>query len=131
MSHDPFDALLAKVPDAQKTGPGKALARCPAHDDKRRSLSVKRGEDGRVLLHCFAGCATEAILAARGLSMADLFPDPPEADKGRTTSRPKPAPRPHTAKTYATPEEAIASIARQVGGTPVKSWTYHNADGSE
>src|SRR5215218_1564166 len=50
------------------------MAFCPAHDDRReRSLSVKEGEDGRVLLKCFAGCATEQVVAAIGLSMTDLF----------------------------------------------------------
>jgi hypothetical protein len=40
-------------------------------------LSIARGEDGRVLLHCFAGCATDAILAALKLSRRDLFQGPP------------------------------------------------------
>lgn len=47
-------------------------ARCTAHDDRRASLSISRGDDGRVLLHCHAGCAPEAVLAAAGLTMADL-----------------------------------------------------------
>jgi putative DNA primase/helicase len=38
-------------------------------------LSVSTGADGRVLLNCFAGCAVEAIVAALGLSMGDLFPE--------------------------------------------------------
>lgn len=50
-------------------------ARCPAHDDHRASLSVGRGDDGRVLLHCHAGCALDAILTAAGLTTADLFPN--------------------------------------------------------
>jgi hypothetical protein len=37
-------------------------------------LSVGIGDDGRVLLHCQAGCSTEAILAAMGRTMKDLFP---------------------------------------------------------
>lgn len=42
---------------------------CPAHDDKTPSLSIAE-DDGRVLWHCFAGCAQDAVLAAlrsRGL----------------------------------------------------------------
>ncbi len=46
--------------------------RCPLHDDERASLSIGRGEDGRALLHCHAGCATEGILARAGLTWADL-----------------------------------------------------------
>ena len=50
-------------------------ARCPAHDDCRPSLSIGPGRDGRVLIKCFAGCRTEDVLDAAGLTWADLFPD--------------------------------------------------------
>lgn len=49
-------------------------ARCPAHDDRAPSLSVAVGADGRVLLHCHAGCSADAIVDALGLRMADLYP---------------------------------------------------------
>jgi hypothetical protein len=49
---------------------------CPAHRDQRPSLSVRRSPDGRWLVYCFAGCPTEAILRAAGLSWADLFDTP-------------------------------------------------------
>lgn len=47
--------------------------RCPAHDDRQASLSIGRGNDGRLLLHCQAGCKTSDVLAAARLSMRDLF----------------------------------------------------------
>lgn len=47
---------------------------CPAHDDHKRSLWIKRGERGLVLA-CRAGCKSEEIIAAAGLKMADLFPE--------------------------------------------------------
>jgi 5S rRNA maturation endonuclease (ribonuclease M5) len=50
-------------------------ARCPAHPDKSPSLSASIGDDGRILIHCFAGCELENILAAVSVDMADLFPD--------------------------------------------------------
>jgi twinkle protein len=50
-------------------------ARCPAHEDDDPSLSIGEGGDGRILLRCFAGCRTEDIVAAMGLTMADLFRD--------------------------------------------------------
>ncbi len=48
---------------------------CPAHDDRSPSLSIAAGDDGRVLVHCHAGCSAEAVVQAIGLEMADLFPD--------------------------------------------------------
>lgn len=50
--------------------------RCPAHEDRNPSLYVTRGRDGRWLLHCFAGCLIEKILAALQLTWSDLFPEP-------------------------------------------------------
>lgn len=49
--------------------------RCPAHEDRRASLSVDEGDDGRVLLRCHAGCTVEEILAALRLEKRDLFPE--------------------------------------------------------
>jgi putative DNA primase/helicase len=43
------------------------MALCPAHDDHNPSLSIKETSEGKVLLHCFAGCSFEAILGALGL----------------------------------------------------------------
>lgn len=49
-------------------------ARCPAHSDQHASLSVSRGNDGRVLLVCHAGCPTLTVLRAAGLTWADVAP---------------------------------------------------------
>lgn len=49
------------------------VARCPAHDDKQQSLAVSEGNDGRILLNCFAGCEARDIVAAVGLKLKDLF----------------------------------------------------------
>jgi putative DNA primase/helicase len=46
------------------------IARCPAHDDRSPSLSLAQASDGRILLHCFAGCQSTDVIAAlrrRGL----------------------------------------------------------------
>jgi Toprim-like len=40
------------------------LSHCPAHDDREKSLSIGEGENGKPLLHCFAGCTYESIRAA-------------------------------------------------------------------
>lgn len=46
---------------------------CPAHEDKHRSLDVSQGEKGAVLCCRSAGCPTQKILDAIGLSFRDLF----------------------------------------------------------
>ena len=51
------------------------MARCPAHDDRNPTLSITAAEDGRALVHCFAGCLTEDVVAKVGMCLADLFPD--------------------------------------------------------
>lgn len=65
---------LADTLKARRTGRLKWLARCPAHEDRSPSLSITEGRDGRVLVHCFAGCKPEAVLKAVGLTFADLKP---------------------------------------------------------
>jgi len=87
---DPLDKLLAALGrlgcDPRRSGSGW-LAKCPAHDDKKPSLSISAGADGRVLLHCFASCVVEAIVAALGLSMSDLFPESPQPKRERVVDR--------------------------------------------
>ena len=46
------------------------MARCPAHDDSTPSLSIRETRDGKLLVHCHAGCEQTAVIAAlqeRGL----------------------------------------------------------------
>ncbi len=50
----------------------RAQCQCPAHDDKKASLTVTRKPD-RILIHCHAGCSTEKVLSVAGLKMSDLF----------------------------------------------------------
>jgi hypothetical protein len=40
---------------------------CPAHDDQSPSLSVGRGTEQPVVLHCHAGCTTPEIVTAAGI----------------------------------------------------------------
>lgn len=54
---------------------------CPAHEDRSPSLSVKQGKDGAVL-YCHSGCPVEDVLAALGLTLADLFDRPREGGSG-------------------------------------------------
>lgn len=57
-----------------KRSPRGYTACCPAHESKsKESLSLSAGDDGRILLKCFAGCTVEAIVTALGVTVADLF----------------------------------------------------------
>ena len=56
-------------------------ARCPAHSDRVNSLHIALSRDGKILLDCKAGCATEDILRKVGLGMKDLFPEESGAQK--------------------------------------------------
>ena len=71
------DQLLARLEGVRSTGQGRWIARCPAHDDRSPSLSVRELSDGRVLVHCHAGCGATDIVDSIGLSLTDLFPDGP------------------------------------------------------
>jgi hypothetical protein len=67
-----FEKVLAKLNVATRVG-DKAMCFCPAHDDRNRpSLSVK-AEDGKLLMHCFAGCRPEDVIAVVGLEWHDFF----------------------------------------------------------
>lgn len=109
--------------------------RCPAHDDTRPSLSLSVGEDGRLLIHCHAGCTPEAICRAVGLRMADLMPEKQHANDvsvSRTRRLPKKTGVSLTDKParrlFATADHAIADLERQHGSHSA-SWTYHDAHG--
>jgi AAA domain len=60
-------AELARQLQAKGTGPGAWIAKCPAHEDRTASLSIGTGEDGRLLMNCFAGCDFADILKAAGV----------------------------------------------------------------
>jgi hypothetical protein len=63
--------------NAQRVARDKWVARCPAHDDHSPSLSIKEGFDGRIVIRCWTGCSTEAVLRVLNLTFRDLFPGPP------------------------------------------------------
>ena len=70
-----IDSVLCLLNRTRQTGHGKYVASCPAHDDRSPSLAIKECDDGRVLVHCHAGCETEDVLSAVGLAFADLMPE--------------------------------------------------------
>lgn len=68
--------LLSRLDRVRPTGAGRWIARCPAHEDRSPSLSIRELDDGRVLVHDFGGCAANDVLAAVGLTFAELMPEP-------------------------------------------------------
>ena len=75
--------FLARLDSVRQIGPDRWMARCPAHDDHSPSLSIRESETGKLLLFCFAGCETESVLAALGLSWRDILEDNPGAHLDR------------------------------------------------
>jgi hypothetical protein len=69
----PVELLLSRLQKVKGRN-GSWTACCPAHNDKGPSLAIREMDDGRILLHCFAGCETLNVVQAVGMDMTDLFP---------------------------------------------------------
>ena len=66
-----LDITLSRLSNVRKTSNGWQAC-CPAHEDKKASLSISL-KDGHILLYCHAGCSIEEILETIGLEKKDLF----------------------------------------------------------
>ncbi len=78
---------FAELLDARQTGPNRWQARCPAHSpDRHPSLSIRQGDRG-VLLKCWAGCSTDAVLKALGSTMPALFDAPLTPEQRREAAQ--------------------------------------------
>jgi hypothetical protein len=155
MNLSPFELVLSKLPEARPIGGTSQKAWracCPAHADDKPSLCVSLGEEGRALIHCYAGCPPEAVVASLGLSMADLMP-PKEREKVRRQEQKvrrlegeqvgemaardgslgaNPSVRPSDLLTfspsssgYAASDDAIAELTRRLGPCS-RTWVYHD-----
>lgn len=113
----PIDRVLEKLPDAKRNGSGW-IARCPAHDDRNPSLSISEGDDGRVLLHCHAGCSHSEVLKALGLTESDLFVHDNRRNRHHPPPKPPQIPSPQEPK----PKSKLGPI--------VATYDYHDATGS-
>ena len=69
----PVEGILSRLQKVKGKN-GSWTACCPAHNDKGPSLAIREADDGRVLLHCFAGCDVNSVIGALGMDMTDLFP---------------------------------------------------------
>lgn len=70
----PLARFLAAVPGGGRKAGSQWFARCPVHPDKRASLALREADAGKLLVRCYAGCATSDVLDALGLRFADLYP---------------------------------------------------------
>lgn len=84
----PVARILDRLDGVRRSGRGW-IARCPAHADRSASLSVAAGDDGRVLIRCFAGCSATAVVHALAIELGDLFPErlPPATPEARRELR--------------------------------------------
>jgi hypothetical protein len=120
----PLQRLIAKLSGVSGGTDGRFMARCPAHDDQHASLSITEADDGKVLLKCHAGCEVEAIVAALGLTMHELFPTNRNGSTQATKRKP-------AGKAYATRKEALAALDQMLakdGGERAGKW-YYRRDG--
>ena len=72
-----LDSFLAKL-DGVVHRPTGIGARCPVpeHDDHVQSLTVNAGRNGGIVVKCQKDCTQEQVVAAMGLTMADLMGAP-------------------------------------------------------
>jgi hypothetical protein len=82
-----LEEALARIPSARKCG-AQWMALCPAHEDHSPSLSLDQSEDGRLLLHCHAGCTFDAILRQLGSGVERLHDSVPASRFERRPPQP-------------------------------------------
>lgn len=72
----PLEKFLSRVKvEKYKVGADHGVFKCPAHGDKRASATWRELSDGKLLIHCYAGCSPYEIVTSAGLKLADLFPE--------------------------------------------------------
>lgn len=110
--------LLDRFPDVEQDTDGW-LAHCPAHSDSRQSLRLTVSDTGKVLLKCRAGCPTQSVLDALGLTMRDLASmEPGEVSLARVAT---------SQDTPASPRE-VAALAVKLDGYAAALLHSHAAD---
>jgi putative DNA primase/helicase len=82
MASSPIEKVLAKLQGVRPSGDSgrQWMACCPRHADAKPSLGVGVGRDGRVLLNCHGGCDYLDVVAALGMTEAELYADGKPAD---------------------------------------------------
>ncbi|MDC0934646.1 AAA family ATPase [Pirellulales bacterium] len=125
-------ALTDRNCDPKRNGNGWSAC-CPAHEDRRPSLSITEGVDRRALVRCHVGCSADAVCGALGLRVADLMPDSPsttstELPNGRGKQQNGRQCSTKPAKVYPTAKAAIEALEGRHGKRSAH-WTYLDAEG--
>lgn len=69
-----IEEFLSYLKNVKRVRENEYMALCPAHNDKKPSLSVGLSENkNQILLHCYAGCSADDVLNTVGLKKKDLF----------------------------------------------------------
>lgn len=111
----PIETVLSRLTGVKKNSTGYT-ARCPAHKDKRASLSISEENGGRVLVKCFAGCDFPRICAAMDLEPKDFFVHSPQKT-GATVQHPPPG---CTLQAYADAKRFPLDFLKALGLTDTK-----------
>lgn len=118
------DALSTRVLPLLRNAKPSAnghIAYCPAHEDKEASLSIGTGENGKVLLKCFAGCTFDEIVKALRLKPSDLMGDERRSPSNHTAT---PQWSGFTLEQYAEAKRLSIEFLRSLG---LSTTTYRNA----
>jgi hypothetical protein len=121
---DPVERVLARLDGVRRESDGGFVARCPAHDDNRPSLRVAKGDGGNCLLHCRAGCGTDAVARSLGLRMSDLS----AGDGGRWQRSATANHGGMNERAFDSANAAANDYAARLGRW-ARSWTYTDAAG--
>lgn len=120
-----YEDFIARLPHEPTKPSGETMCQCPAHADKKCSLSVKQGQNG-IVVHCFAGCRTEDVLAVMKLKMADLF----DGEEGRDGRKPAArSPKPGAGKDTRSVEERTHTVPKKPLGKLTATYVYEDAQG--
>lgn len=124
-----IDEILRRLKVQKHAQPGRDnRCICPCHQDRTGSLMVKLESDGRILMHCQAGCSVQDVCRAIGVELSDLHEHPlvpgatvHNAKPTRKPKAPKPAPPP--------PEPKEDKPERPLPWPPTKVYDYTDEDG--
>jgi len=113
--HPVLDKALQNLDKAKATGGQHVQACCPTHDDKNPSLSLTE-KDGKILVHCFAGCSNDDVIRALKDKGVDIFESSSVKEEGYYSSVKKGTAEPKFSEFFNHNE-------------PSKIWTYFDETG--